>query len=100
MRANHYKRCTEYREVCCRAQHARAVFRLSCVYIPVSDIAVIANMFRCLGHSWSPIFGQNGQILISMLNLPTASKLPNIASLPFPESAPTELESIEITPGK
>jgi hypothetical protein len=57
-------------------------------------------MFSLLGHSWSPVFGQNGQILISMLKIPTATELPNIAALPFPESAPTELESIEITSGK
>jgi hypothetical protein len=38
--------------------------------------------------------------LISLLNIPTATELPNIASLPFPEPAPTELESIEITSGK
>jgi hypothetical protein len=38
MRANHYERCTAYRAVCCRAQHARAVFRLSCVYIPVATL--------------------------------------------------------------
>lgn len=51
------------------------------------------------GHSWSPIFGRTGQILISMLDLKTATRLPNTASLPFEESKPTELESIEIVPG-
>src|SRR5947207_11786322 len=33
VRADHDKRCTANRGVCCKAQHACAVFRLSCVYI-------------------------------------------------------------------
>ncbi|KAI9159147.1 putative xylitol oxidase [Paramyrothecium foliicola] len=53
-----------------------------------------------IGHSWSPIFGQSGQILISMLDLATVTKLPNIASLPLPERKPTELETIEVVPGE
>lgn len=35
-----------------------------------------------------------------MLNLSTATKLPNLTSLPFAESPPTELETIEVVPGK
>lgn len=56
---------------------------------------------RCAGfrHSWSPLFGSNGQILISLLSLRTATHLPNITSLPLPESNPTELESIDVVPG-
>jgi hypothetical protein len=38
VRANNYERCTAYRGVCCRAGHARAVFRLSCVYIPIATL--------------------------------------------------------------
>lgn len=34
-----------------------------------------------------------------MLKLATATELPNIGSLPFPESAPNELETIETVPG-
>ncbi|KAK2609247.1 hypothetical protein QQS21_002181 [Conoideocrella luteorostrata] len=52
------------------------------------------------GHSWSPIFGKDGQILISMVGLDTVEKLPNITALPFPESAPTELEQIDIVAGE
>lgn len=51
------------------------------------------------GHSWSPIFGRNGQILISLLDLHTVSKLPNTTSLPLPESKPNELETIEFVKG-
>ena len=53
-----------------------------------------------IGHSWSPIFGRDGEILISMLNLNEATKLPNLTSLPFAESPPTELEMIKVVPGK
>ena len=34
-----------------------------------------------------------------MLQIATATKIPNIASLPLPETAPTELETIEIVDG-
>lgn len=47
------------------------------------------------GHSWAPSFARHGQILISMLNLHSATELPNLAALPLPESPPTELETIE-----
>ncbi|KAF5010614.1 hypothetical protein FDECE_3245 [Fusarium decemcellulare] len=83
--------------------------RITCV--PKSTWAIQAivmfaneqNMsVRCSGyrHSWSPIFGRNGQILISLINLNTATKLPNFAALPFAESPPTELETIDIVDGK
>ncbi|KAM0317621.1 hypothetical protein ACHAPQ_010947 [Fusarium lateritium] len=57
---------------------------------------------RCAGyrHSWSPIFGRDGQILISMLDIKTATKLPNIEALPLPESSPTELQEIDFAPGE
>ena len=45
------------------------------------------------------MFGKDGQILISLLNLRTATHLPNTTALPLPESEPTELESIDIVPG-
>lgn len=48
------------------------------------------------GHSWAPVFARNGHILISMLNVETATRLPNTAALPLPESNPTELETIEV----
>jgi hypothetical protein len=53
-----------------------------------------------IGHSWAPIFGRSGQILISTLNLRTATEIPNITSLPLPESPPTELETIDIVAGQ
>ena len=49
-----------------------------------------------IGHSWAPIFGRSGQILVSFIGLREATQLPNTTSLPLPESAPTELESIEL----
>lgn len=53
-----------------------------------------------VGHSWAPIFGKTGQILISFIDIPTATTLPNTASLPLPESPPSELETIKEVPGK
>lgn len=53
-----------------------------------------------IGHSWSPIFGKNGQILISMLDIATVTTLPNIAALPLPESPPSKLQEISLVPGK
>jgi hypothetical protein len=53
-----------------------------------------------IGHLWSPIFGKDGQILISMLDLKTATSLPNIESLPLPKSPPTELQQINFASGK
>ncbi|KAG8670961.1 hypothetical protein FPOAC2_04226 [Fusarium poae] len=57
---------------------------------------------RCAGyrHSWSPIFGKNDQILISLLDYKTATALPNYESLPWGQSSPTELETIEMAPGQ
>ncbi|KAM0542978.1 hypothetical protein ACHAPJ_012535 [Fusarium lateritium] len=57
---------------------------------------------RCAGyrHSWSPIFGKDGQILISMLDIKTATTLPNTEALPLPESSPTELQKIDFASGK
>ncbi|KAI5364226.1 putative L-gulonolactone/D-arabinono-1,4-lactone oxidase, FAD-binding domain, PCMH-type [Septoria linicola] len=56
---------------------------------------------RCAGyrHSWSPIFGRTGEILISTLHIRTATEIPNFAALHLPEGDPNELESIELLPG-
>ena len=56
----------------------------------------MTNLSGSAGHSWSPIFGREGQILISLLGLREASRLPNFTALPFPQTSPTELESIEL----
>ena len=56
-------------------------------------------LISIIGHSWAPIFGRNGGILISLLDLKTATHLPNTTSLPFPENKANELESIEVMPG-
>ncbi|KAJ4247500.1 hypothetical protein NW762_013177 [Fusarium torreyae] len=57
---------------------------------------------RCAGyrHSWSPNFGKDGQILISMIDIKTATTLPNTEALPLPESSPTELQKIDFASGK
>ncbi|RFN54297.1 putative xylitol oxidase [Fusarium flagelliforme] len=82
---------------------------LTCIPSTTADIQSIVryakdnNMsVRCSGyrHSWSPIFGKDGQILISMLDLKTATSLPNIESLPLPQSSPTELQQIGFASGK
>lgn len=57
-------------------------------------------------HSWSSIFGKNGQIMISTLGLHQATMLPNIESLPGSQlfEPHTELNTIEFVgtpqPGK
>lgn len=63
-------------------------------YAKENNMGVRCSAYR---HSWSPIFGRNGDITISMLQLKVATKLPNTAALPLPQDAPTELESIEFT---
>ncbi|KAF4952796.1 hypothetical protein FSARC_12567 [Fusarium sarcochroum] len=82
---------------------------LTCVPNSTADIQSIVkfakarNMsVRCSGyrHSWSPIFSKDGQILISMLDIKTATTLPNTAALPLPESPPTELQKIDFASGK
>ncbi|CAH0024815.1 unnamed protein product [Clonostachys rhizophaga] len=82
---------------------------LTCVPSSTEDIqsivqfAKLRNMsVRCSGyrHSWSPIFGKNGQILISMLDIATVTTLPNIAALPLPEPPPNKLQEISFVPGK
>ncbi|KAH7157260.1 hypothetical protein B0J13DRAFT_435346, partial [Dactylonectria estremocensis] len=82
--------------------------RLTCVPRSTAGIQIIIkyakqnNMsVRCSGyrHSWSPIFGRNGQILISMLSIELATQLPNTTSLPLPEAKPTELEEITMVKG-
>ncbi|KAI3394705.1 hypothetical protein diail_2290 [Diaporthe ilicicola] len=60
-------------------------------YAKAFDMNVRASGYR---HSWSPIFGKNGQILISTLDLHEASALPNFVSWPGSEECPTELNSI------
>ncbi|KAL6411673.1 oxidoreductase [Ilyonectria robusta] len=83
----------------------------SITYVPttVSSIQKIVKLakekkmsVRCSGyrHSWSPIFGRQGQIMISMLGIALVTRLPNTAALPFSLSKPTELEVIEPAPGK
>ncbi|CAI0644615.1 unnamed protein product [Colletotrichum noveboracense] len=58
------------------------------------------------GHSWSPVFGRDGpgkNILISLLGLKEATKLPNTTALPFwpfRQDEPTELEDIELISAK
>lgn len=52
------------------------------------------------GHSWAPMFGRNGQILISLLSIQEAAVIPNTTAFSFvPQRPPTELESIEVAPG-
>ncbi|KAK7698744.1 hypothetical protein SLS64_012224 [Diaporthe eres] len=62
-------------------------------YAKKFDMNVRASGYR---HSWSPIYGKNGQILISTLDLHKAAVLPNIESLPGSEigDCPTELNAI------
>ncbi|KAJ6509053.1 hypothetical protein C8R45DRAFT_463892 [Mycena sanguinolenta] len=56
---------------------------------------------RCAGfrHSWSPIFGRNKQILISLLPLNEVEVLPNFTALPLSLSKPNELQTIDIVKG-
>lgn len=63
-------------------------------YAKQNSMGVRCSAYR---HSWAPIFGRNGDITISMLQLKVATKLPNTAALPLPQDPPTELESIEFT---
>lgn len=63
-------------------------------YAKENNMAVRCSAYR---HSWAPIFGRNGDITISLLQLKEATKLPNTAALPLPQDPPTELESIEFT---
>lgn len=62
-------------------------------YAKTHDMNVRASGYR---HSWSPIFGKNGQILISTLDLHRATVLPNFESMPDSEigQCPTELNAI------
>jgi hypothetical protein len=62
-------------------------------YARAFDMNVRASGYR---HSWSPIFGKKGQILISTLDLHQATLLPNVESLPGSEigECPTELNAI------
>lgn len=62
-------------------------------YAKTFDMNVRVSGYR---HSWSPIFGKNGQILISTLDLHKATVLPNFESLPDSEvgECPTELNAI------
>ena len=61
---------------------------------------------RCAGfrHSWAPIFGRQGQITISLLNLAEATKIPNFTALSkvLPEWLihKTELQTIEVVSDK
>lgn len=62
-------------------------------YAKTHDMNVRASGYR---HSWSPIFGKKGQILISTLDLQKATVLPNFESMPDSEigQCPTELNAI------
>ncbi|KAJ2903384.1 Oxidoreductase [Zalerion maritima] len=54
---------------------------------------------RCSGfrHSWAPVFGRNGHVMISLLGLHEATKIPNTTAWSFlPQDEPTELESIDV----
>ena len=60
---------------------------------------------RCSGHrfSWSPIFSEDGEILISLIKPKRATSTPNVAALIWtPDSGPTgpELKRIELIPGQ
>ncbi|MCJ1290300.1 hypothetical protein MMC34_001836 [Xylographa carneopallida] len=57
---------------------------------------------RCSGyrHSWSPLFSEDGQILVSLLNLKQVTEIPDPTSLePTPVSEKNnELKTIELAP--
>ncbi|KAK9416811.1 hypothetical protein SUNI508_09509 [Seiridium unicorne] len=58
---------------------------------------------RCSGyrHSWSPIFGRQGQIILSTLDPSRVSRLPDLSALPLEGTKPNELETIDIVdPGE
>ncbi|KAI4866254.1 hypothetical protein F4820DRAFT_263491 [Hypoxylon rubiginosum] len=63
-------------------------------YAKVRNLKVRASGYR---HSWSPVFGSDGQIIISTLGLHRASMLPNTESLPGSQFfvRGTELNSID-----
>ncbi|KAF8208699.1 hypothetical protein K438DRAFT_1961273 [Mycena galopus ATCC 62051] len=65
-------------------------------YAKENDMGVRCAGFR---HSWSPIFGRDKQILISLLPLHEVEIIPNLTALALPESAPNELQTIEIVKG-
>ncbi|OHF04516.1 hypothetical protein CORC01_00368 [Colletotrichum orchidophilum] len=82
---------------------------LTCVPKTSQEVQVIVkyakthNMgVRCSGfrHSWSPVFAENGYVLISLLGLHEVTKLPNITALPFPESAANDLQTINMVSEK
>jgi hypothetical protein len=86
----------------------RNVPRYTCVPRTVAEVQKIVRFaaasklaVRCSGyrHSWSPIFGRTGEILISLLQVHKSSAVPNTEALPLPESEPSELESIDLLPG-
>lgn len=70
-------------------------------YAKTRGLRVRASGYR---HSWSPVFSDDGQIIISTLGLIEATKLPNIVSLPGSQFfvRGTELNSIDFvgTPQK
>ncbi|KAI0175796.1 hypothetical protein GGR52DRAFT_589566 [Hypoxylon sp. FL1284] len=63
-------------------------------YAKSKNLKVRASGYR---HSWSPVFGSDGQIMISTLGLYRATKLPNFESLPGSQFfvRGTELNSID-----
>jgi len=80
-------------------------------YVPstvgqIELIVQVAKKFnlsvRCSGfrHSWSPIFGRDGEILISMLGIRTVTQLPNLTAQPWTLAPPNELEELSIAGGK
>ncbi|RGP81448.1 xylitol oxidase [Fusarium longipes] len=82
---------------------------LTCVPSTTTDIQAIVKLakirkmsVRCCGyrHSWSPIFGKEGQILISLLDITTSTSLPNFEALPILQPPPSELQKIEFVAGK
>jgi hypothetical protein len=77
----------------------------------IVQYAVKCNLgVRCSGyrHSWSPIFGRDGQVLLTTIDPDIVDKLPNFLALPLSQNPPTELETIDFieteglvcTPGK
>ncbi|KAK2008685.1 hypothetical protein LZ32DRAFT_631414 [Colletotrichum eremochloae] len=66
-------------------------------YAKAHDMGVRCSGFR---HSWSPVFAENGYVLISLLGLHEVTKLPNITALPFSESAANNLQTINMVSEK
>ena len=61
-------------------------------YAKGNDMNVRASGYR---HSWSPVFAKTGQILISTLDIMTATDLPNFESVSIMDKKLTQLNSIQ-----